>query len=83
MLFPKNSLGIVQVGHFLKLLAEFTKDPEERSLPEGLLHGLKDLAWLAESVQSNTLDCYFESVGYEPSDAAFEVENRKLNDEGL
>jgi len=89
VLFPKNSLvdlnhtaavDAVQVTHILKLLAELTKDPEQRSLPEGLLHGFKDLAWLDESVQSNTLDCYFESVGYEPSDAASEAENREFND---
>jgi hypothetical protein len=76
VLFPKNSLVdlnhsaavyAVQVAHILKLLAELTKDPEQRSLPEGLLHGFKDLAWLDES------------VGYEPSDAASEAENREFN----
>lgn len=53
---------------------------KERSLLIGLIHRSKGLAWLEESLQGNVFDAYFESIGYEPSNAAFEAENRKFND---
>ena len=61
-------------------MTELIKDPEQRSLPEGLLRGFKDLEGLDESVQTNILDRDSESVGYEPGDAASEAENREFND---
>ena len=82
VLFSKDALldlnhsaavNTVQTANIVKLVADLTVDPEARKLPKSTLHGFKALAWLDESVQSNTLDHYFKSVEYEISDAAFET----------
>ena len=80
VLFPQDPLidqnhsaviGAIQLAQILRLSAELTKAPKKRILPEGLLQGFKDLAWLDdEYTQSTTLDHYFESVGRNTSDGA-------------
>jgi len=59
----------IQLAHILRLSAELTKAPKKRILPEGLLQGFEELAWLDdEYTQSNTLDRYCELVGRNTSD---------------
>ena len=80
VLFPQDSLidqnhsaviDAIQLAQILQLSAKLIKAPKERILPEGLLQGFKELAWLDdEYTQSNTLDHYFESVGRNTSDGA-------------
>lgn len=71
VLFPKNSLvdqnhsaavDAVQTAHVLKLLAELTKNPETRELPQDLLVGIKDLCWLDKPEQSKTLNDHFTPI---------------------
>ena len=80
VLFPQDPLidqnhsaviDAIQLAQILRLSAELTKAPKKRILPEGLLQGFKELAWLDdEHPQSNTLDHYLESVGRNTSDGA-------------
>lgn len=89
ILFPQDPLvdlnhtaavDAIQTAQILRLLAELTKSPKERNLPEGLLQGFQKLAWLEDNdAQSNTLDRYFESIRPGASDTAFNVDSGGSN----
>ena len=53
----------MQLAEIVRLIAELSKPPEERLLPETLLQGSKDDSRkhpISEDV--NTLDCYFSAT---------------------
>ena len=66
----------------LWLLAELSKSPEERNLPEGLLQGFEKLVWLDnDCILGNTLDYYFGSLGHAASHTTVQVQSGESDKE--
>jgi hypothetical protein len=91
ILFPQDPLvdqnhsaavDVIQLAQILRLLAELSKSPKERNLPEGLLQGIDKLMWLDEDrVLSKTIDDYFKPVRHLASNATMQIQNGTSDEE--